>query len=155
MKQIYLTKEGLEKLRKEYEELKNRRPQLLKHLEEARALGDLRENAEYHSTKEAIAKLDARIFSLEQKLRSARIIEKDKMSRGEILLGSTVTIKNIDTNEEFVYQLVDPEEADVDSGKISINSPIASALIGKKKGDTVEVTVPAGKLKLKIIKIDV
>jgi len=154
MKHIYLTPEGMEKLQKEYEELKKRRPQLIRHLEEARALGDLRENAEYHSTKEAIAKLDARLFALQEKIKSARLIEKNALSKNEVLQGSTVTIKNLTTSDEFVYQLVDPEEADVDAGKISINSPIAEGLIGKKAGDTVEVKVPAGILKLKILKIE-
>lgn len=138
----------------EYGELKQRRPQLVRHLEEARQMGDLRENAEYHSTKEALAKLDKRIFDLGSKLNSARVIDKSKVSPdGKILLGSTVKLKNIDSGAEIEYQLVDPEEIDIDAGKISAMSPIGDGLLEKKAGDTVEIRVPAGVLKFKIMAV--
>lgn len=152
MKHIYLTKEGIKKLRDELTALKNRRPQLVKHLEEARALGDLRENAEYHATKEALHKLTKRIADLEHKIKIAQVIEK--ISIDKALIGSTVYVKNLDSGDEFKYQLVDPEEVDIDSGKISINSPIGSGLFEHKTGETVEIKVPAGMLKLKILKIE-
>lgn len=152
MKHIYLTKEGFEKLKEELENLKKRRPVLVKHLEEARALGDLRENAEYHATKEALTKLQNRINELEEKIRNARVIEKTSTDR--VLLGSTVYVKNLVTQGEFKYQIVDPEEVNVDEGKISINSPVGSGLWEHKVGDVVEIKVPAGILKLKILKIE-
>lgn len=139
----------------EYDELRKRRPQLVIHLEEARQMGDLRENAEYHSTKEALAKLDKRTFDLGEKLKTARVIDKSKIAAdGKILLGSTVTLKNLDNGAQLTYQLVDPEEIDIDAGKISAASPIGDGLLEKKAGDAVEIRVPAGVLKFKILKVE-
>ncbi|MDI6757914.1 MAG: transcription elongation factor GreA [Endomicrobiia bacterium] len=155
MKHSYLTKEGFAKLSAEYDELKKRRPQLVMHLEEARQMGDLRENAEYHSTKESLAKLDKRTFNLGEKLKTARVIDKSKIAAdGKILLGSTVTLKNLDSGAQLIYQLVDPEEIDIDAGKISVASPIGDGLLEKRSGDAVEIKVPAGLLKLKILKVE-
>ncbi len=152
MKHIYLTKEGMEKLKGELSSLKERRPQMVKHLEEARSLGDLRENAEYHATKEALLKLTKRIADIEDKVKIARVIEK--VSNDTALIGAVVHVKNLNSGDEFKYQLVDPEEVDIDSGKISINSPIGSGLFEHKAGETVEIEVPSGTLKLTIIKIE-
>jgi len=149
---IYLTKPGYEKLKKELESLKERRPLLVQQLREARALGDLKENAEYHSTKERLAKLQDRLNQLEEKMRIARVIEKS--STDKFLLGSTVYVKNLNTDEDYKYQLVAPEEAEISEGKISVNSPVGEGLFEHRKGDVVEIKIPAGLLKLKIIKIE-
>ena len=152
MGHIYLTKPGYEKLKKELESLKERRPLLVQQLREARALGDLKENAEYHSTKERLAKLQDRLNQLEEKMRIARVIEKS--STDKFLLGSTVYVKNLNTDEDYKYQLVAPEEAEISEGKISVNSPVGEGLFEHRKGDVVEIKIPAGLLKLKIIKIE-
>lgn len=151
---VYLTPEGKEKLAAELKELKTvKRPELVRALAHARSLGDLSENAEYHAAKEAQVHLERRISELEYKLGRARIIDGKNLPAGEARLLSKVRMLDLKTNEEEEHTLVTPEEADFDNGKLSIKSPIGSALLGKKEGDIVEIKVPAGLLRYKVIRI--
>jgi len=153
-KKIYLTKEGLDELKKEYEELtKTRRPDLVKRLSQARDQGDLSENAEYHAAREELSFIDGRIDELEELLKVVVLIEdhaKGRSSKG-VELGSKVTIK-IDGKEE-VYSVVGEFEADPAEKKISHESPLGKALIGKQVGEQVEVEAPAGKIVYTIVSI--
>lgn len=130
------------------EELKRRqqveRPRIIQAIAEARSHGDLSENAEYHAAKEAQAHNEGRIAELEDKLQRAEVIDVSKLSGKTIKFGATVTLVDEDTEEEKAYQIVGESEADVKSGKVSITSPIARALIGKTVGDSVEVNAPGG-----------
>jgi len=130
------------------EELKRRqqieRPRIIQAIAEARSHGDLSENAEYHAAKEAQGHNEGRIAELEDRLARAEVIDVSKLSGNSVMFGATVTVVDEDTDEEKRYQIVGENEADVRSGKVSITSPIARALIGKKIGDTVEVNTPGG-----------
>jgi transcription elongation factor GreA len=130
------------------EELKRRqqieRPRIIQAIAEARSHGDLSENAEYHAAKEAQGHNEGRIAELEDRLSRAEVIDVSKLSGNSVMFGATVTLVDEDTEEEKRYQIVGENEADVRSGKVSITSPIARALIGKKIGDTVEVNTPGG-----------
>lgn len=120
------------------------RPRIIQAIAEARALGDLSENAEYHAAKEAQSLNEGRIQELESILSRADVIDLSKLNGKTVKFGATVTLVDEDTEEEKVYQIVGEPEADVHSGRVSITSPIARALIGKSKGDTVEVAAPGG-----------
>ena len=139
------------------EELKKRqqqeRPRIVEAIAEARSHGDLSENAEYHSAKEAQSHNEGRIAELEDKLSRAEVIDVSKLSGSTVMFGATVTLVDEDTEEKKVYQIVGESEADVKSGKVSITSPTARALIGKKKGDTVEVNTPGGGKSYEILKV--
>ncbi|MDD4900243.1 MAG: transcription elongation factor GreA [Candidatus Omnitrophica bacterium] len=151
---IYLTREGYEKLAQELEFLKTtKRRELSKAVGEARAHGDISENAEYDAAKDAQGMNEKRIAELEIKLSRARIIENEKMSVDEVLIGAKVLLKDQDTDEELEYILVSEEEADYEQNKISVSSPVGKGLLGHKLGATVEVKIPAGLLKYKILKI--
>jgi len=151
---VYLTHEGFEKLRKELEQLQNvKRREISKAIAEARAHGDLSENAEYTYAKEAQALNEKKIAELEDKLSRAKLIDESAMSKDEILIGAKVKLKDLDSGEELEYALVSEEEADYSSGKISVTSPVGEALIGHKENETVKIKVPAGNLRYKIIKI--
>lgn len=151
---IYLTQEGYEKLMQELEKLKTvRRRELSKAVGEARSHGDISENAEYDAAKDAQGRNEDRIRELEFKLSRARIIEHEKMSRDEVLIGAKVLLRDIATAEELEYIFVSEEEADYAQNKISVSSPVGKGLLGHKPGETVEVKVPAGILKYKILKI--
>jgi transcription elongation factor GreA len=130
------------------EELRRRqqieRPRIIQQIAEARAHGDLSENAEYHAAKESQSLNEGRIAELEDKLSRAEVIDVTKLSGSTIKFGATVTVFDEDTEEEKRYQIVGEAEADVKTGRVSITSPIARALIGKKAGDTVEVKTPGG-----------
>jgi transcription elongation factor GreA len=153
-KGAYLTQEGYEKLHKELEFLKNvKRKELSKAIGEARAHGDISENAEYEAAKEAQGLNEKRITELETYLAGAKIIDSDSMTSDEVLIGATVRLKDAKSGEEVEYRLVAEEEADYAQGKISVTSPVGSALINHKVGDTVEIKVPAGVLKYKVLKI--
>lgn len=156
MQKTPMTVKGMNSLRKELEKLKTHdRPQTAKAIGEARAHGDLRENAEYHSAKENQGFIEARIRDIEGKLANANIIDVSKLPHnGIVVFGTTVHVLNVDTNVENVYQLVGDDEADIKLGKISINSPIARSLVGKKIGDTTAATTPSGILQLEITKIE-
>ena len=150
----YLTPEGYEKLRKELENLKTvKRKQLSKAIGEARSHGDISENAEYDAAKEAQGLNEKKIAELDAKLANAQILDDEHMSKDEVLIGATVKLKDLKSNEELKYTLVAEEEADYAQNKISISSPVGSSLVGHKKGETVEITVPAGVLKYKVLDI--
>ena len=138
-------------------ELKRRqqqeRPRIIQAISEARAHGDLSENAEYHAAKESQSLNEGRIAELEDKLSRAEVIDVTKLSGNTIKFGATVTLVDEDTEEEKRYQIVGEAEADVKSGRVSISSPIARALIGKKVGDTVEVNTPGGGKSYEVLKI--
>ena len=139
------------------EELRHRqqveRPRIVEAISEARSHGDLSENAEYHSAKEAQSHNEGRIAELEDKLSRAEVIDTTKLSGDTVMFGVTVTLIDEDTEEKKVYQIVGESEADVKSGKVSITSPTARALIGKRKGDTVEVNTPGGGKSYEIVKL--
>jgi transcription elongation factor GreA len=140
------------------EELKRRqqveRPRIIQAISEARSHGDLSENAEYHSAKEQQSLNEGRIADLEDKLSRAEVIDVSKLSGNTVKFGATVRVVDEDTESERTYQIVGENEADVKSGKVSITSPIARAMIGKKVGDTVEVNTPGGGKSYEILKID-
>lgn len=153
MGDIYLTKEGFEKLSKELEFLKTvRRREISKAIGEARAHGDISENAEYDAAKDAQGLNEKRIAELEAKLAHARILDEN-IPKDEVLIGATVKLQDVDSQEELEYMLVSDAEADYAQGKISVSSPVGSALLNHKENDIVEIKVPAGVLKYKILKI--
>ena len=151
---IPMTPSGHSKLE---EELKHRqqveRPRIVEAIAEARSHGDLSENAEYHSAKEAQSHNEGRIAELEDKLARSEVIDVSKLSGSTIMFGATVTLVDEDTEEKKVYQIVGESEADVKVGKVSVTSPTARALIGKKKGDTVEVNTPGGGKSYEVLKV--
>ncbi|MDP8264982.1 MAG: transcription elongation factor GreA [Candidatus Aceula lacicola] len=152
---VYLTREGLEKLSEELERLKKvERPRISKAIGEARLLGDLKENGEYDAAKNAQGYCEAKISELEGKLSRVRIIDDENIPKDKAFIGAIVTLIDLDTKEKFVYTLVSPEESSYEEGKISITSPIGKALLGHKLKDEVEIQVPAGALRYKITKID-
>jgi transcription elongation factor GreA len=154
MHEVYLTREGHEKLRLELEHLKTvRRRQLAKAIGEARAHGDISENAEYDAAKDAQGHNEARIADLESKLSHVRILDDENIPSDEVLIGATVELEDADTREKITYTLVSAEEADFDQNKISVSSPLGAGLIGHKEGDTAEIAIPAGKVRYKVLKI--
>ena len=150
----YYTNEGLQKLKDELEQLETvQRPSISRQIAEARDKGDLSENAEYDAAKNAQGMLELQISKLQEEIRNARIIDESKMDSSKVLILSVVKIKNITNKAVMTYTLVPESEADLKSGKISVSSPIAQGLLGKKVGDTVEIQVPAGKIAFEIIEI--
>lgn len=141
-----MTEQGAEKLRLELEDLKKvQRPRIVQAIAEAREHGDLKENAEYSAAREQQSFCEGRINEIEGKLSNAQIIDVTKIPHsGKVLFGTTVTIINLDTDQSVKYQIVGDDEADVKSNKISVNSPIARALVGKEEGDVVVVRAPGG-----------
>ena len=151
---IYLTQEGVKKLETELLELRqNKRPYITNKLNEARELGDLKENAEYHAAKEQLAICDSRISQIQETLAKTELINKDDIKTDGIHMFSTVTLKNLKTKGKITYTLVSQEEADLKEGKISISSPVGKGLVGHKKGEIVDINVPSGKLKFEILDI--
>jgi len=154
MRKNYLSSEGYEKLEKKLKDLKTRgRREVAEDISEARAKGDLSENAEYDAAKEAQGMLEKRIAELEDTLARASIIDEKNIDPTKAYLLSTVTIFNHKVQKEMTYTLVNQEEADFKAGKISIDSPIGKALLGREVGDVIDVKVPAGKMKLEIRQI--
>ncbi len=150
----YLSREGHDKLSKELEHLKTvRRRELSRAIGEARAHGDISENAEYDAAKDAQGLNEKRISELENKLATSQIIDEENMPTDEILIGATAKLQDLKSGRELTYMLVAEEEADFAQGKISISSPVGSGLLNHKEGDTVEIKVPAGVLKYKVLKI--
>ena len=150
----YYTEEGLKKLRQELNTLKDiERPKISNAIAEARDKGDLSENAEYDAAKEAQGMLEMKISKLEETLAGARLIDESQLDNSKVLVLSKVKIKNMSNNMEMDYMIVADGEADLASGKISVNSPIGKGLLGKSVGDVAEIDVPSGKLKFKILKI--
>lgn len=139
-----MTPRGAQLLRDELARLKEERPKISRDIGIAREHGDLSENAEYHAAKERQGMVEARIKDLEDKLARAEVIDPTKLSGDKVRFGATVSLTNLDTDEEVRYQIVGAEEADVDKGMISISAPLARALIGKVPGDEVQVQLPIG-----------
>ena len=149
----YMTQEGLEKIKKDLEDALAQRPVISAQIAEAREKGDLSENAEYDSAKEAQGLLEMKIAKLQNLIANARILDESKLDTSKILIYSIVTIKNLKSGQQFVYTIVPESEANFREGKISVSSPIAKGLLGKKVGDVAEVTAPVGILNFEIIKI--
>jgi transcription elongation factor GreA len=151
---VYLTRSRLVELENELRELKtNARKDMAERIAEARSHGDLSENAEYDAAKEEQSHLEMKITKIENILSRVKVINPEDMPDGEVYVLTNVKVHDVSYNEEITFTLVSPEEADFEMDKISITSPIGKALLGKKVGDTVEVNVPDGKLKYKILEI--
>ncbi|MBT4365539.1 MAG: transcription elongation factor GreA [Desulfobacterales bacterium] len=154
MERIPITKEGYALLKSELENLKSvERPQNIKAIEEARAHGDLSENAEFDAAKERQAFLEGRIGELSYKLAAADVIDANNLPKDRVVFGSTVILENIDTGDEVKYQLVGPEESSIDKGSISVTSPLGKAIIGKKTGDEITLQAPGGKRTYELVEI--
>ncbi|MGH6763854.1 MAG: transcription elongation factor GreA [Phyllobacterium sp.] len=152
MDKFPMTPEGFNKLREELRwRQQEERPRIIEAIAEARAHGDLSENAEYHAAKEAQSHNEGRVGELEDYVARAEIIDATKLSGDKIKFGATVTLVDEDTEEERIYQIVGDQEADVKAGRISISSPIARALIGKSQGDSIEVNAPGGSRAFEIL----
>ena len=155
MEKTPLTKDGEVKLQEELRNLKLERPKITKAIAEAREHGDLKENAEYHAAREQQGMVEAKIKDIEFKLANSEIIEnKPSENKDQIIFGSFVELLNIEDNSKIKYQLVGEDEADLSKNKISVNSPIAKGLIGKKVGNVITIIAPKGELNFKIIKIN-
>ena len=153
---IYLSKKGYEDLKNELNKLKTvDRPHVINQIAEARDKGDLSENAEYDAAKEAQGLLEARISKLEIDLSNSRILDESKLDNSKVSLLSKVTIKNIANNSEMTYAIVSESEADLAAKKISASSPIGKGLMGKVVNDVVDITVPNGIIKFKILNISI
>lgn len=150
----YMTAEGLKKLKNELDHLvKVERPSISKQIGEAIEKGDISENAEYDAAKDAQGMLEARIAHVQSQIANARIIDESKINTSSVQIMNVVTIKNIKTNAIMKYTIVSEHEADLKAGKISIKTPIAKGLLGKKVGDSVEIQVPSGTIPFEIIEI--
>ena len=151
---IPMTREGVEKFKKELEHLKTaKRKEIADDIARARAFGDLRENAEYDAAKNSQAFNEKRIVDMEEKLGRIQIIDETKIPKDQVFVGAKVLLKDLKNQEELSYMIVTQDEANFDEGKISVASPIAQGLLGLKVGDTAEIKIPAGTLKYKILKI--
>jgi transcription elongation factor GreA len=151
---IPITKKGYATLQAELERLKKiERPKNIKEIEEARGHGDLSENAEYHAAKERQSHIQGRIRDLEHKLAEAQIIDTSKLSTEKVVFGATVTVKDVQNDKEQCYMLVGQDEGDLKNGKISVQSPVGRALIGKRVGDTLEVKTPAKVVEYEVLAI--
>jgi len=154
MEPVILTPDGYERLKEQLRTLKGpKRMEVAKQLETARAHGDLRENAEYDAAKEAKAQLESRIRTLEEKLVRAKVVDLKDAPTDKVYFGTTVELKNKKTGQNITFTFVADDEADVSKNKLSISSPIGKSLLGHKKGETVEVKVPAGVIPYEILKI--
>lgn len=152
----YVTQEGLDKLKAELDQLQNiERPAISKAIGEAIDKGDISENAEYDAAKDAQGMLEAKIAQLKNTIANCRVIDESQIDTSKVQILNKVTIKNTKNGATMTYILVSESEADLKSGKISISTPIAKALMGKKKGDIVEVQVPAGAVEFEIIDISI
>jgi transcription elongation factor GreA len=156
MNKIPVTANGHKQMTEELEKLKNReRPGIIAAIAEARAHGDLRENAEYHSAKEKQGFIEGRIRELESKLSHSQVIDISKITNeGKVIFGATVTLSNILDDNVVTYQIVGEDEADLKHGKISVTSPLSRALVGKNVDEEVEVITPQGKKTYEIVKVD-
>ena len=155
MSAIPMTVQGAERLRAELHELKSvKRPAIIQAIATAREHGDLKENAEYHAAREQQGFCEGRIQDIEAKLSNAQIIDISKLpNTGKVIFGSTVTILNLDSDEEVTYRIVGDDEADIKNNLISVNSPIARGLIGKMTGDQVSIHTPGGKVDYEILDV--
>ena len=154
LERIPITKNGYDVLKKELEHIKTvERPKNILAIEEARAHGDLSENAEFEAAKERQAFIDGRLKDLEYKLSNAEVIDPDTLPKDRAIFGCVVIIENIDTGEESEYQLVGPDESNIEEGRISVSSPLGKSLIGKQIGDEVSLQAPGGKRVYELIEI--
>ena len=154
MERVPITREGYEALKKEIEKIKKiDRPMNIKAIEEARAHGDLSENAEFEAAKDRQAFIEGRLMEIGYRLASADIIDPDMLPKDRAVFASTVVLENIDTGETFEYQLVGPTESDIERGRISVASPLGKAIIGKKPGDEIILQAPAGKRYYELVDI--
>ncbi|MBZ4651836.1 MAG: Transcription elongation factor, N-terminal [Proteiniphilum sp.] len=152
----YMTEEGLRKLKEELIELESvKRPEISRQIAEARDKGDLSENAEYDAAKEAQGMLEAKIAQLKSLIASARLIDESSIGTDEVQIMNKVTIRNTQNKKTMTYTLVSESEADLKSGKIAINTPIAQGLMGKKVGDVAEIKVPSGTMTFEIVEISI
>jgi transcription elongation factor GreA len=149
-----MTRKGYQTLKKELEHLKSiERPRIIKAIEEARSHGDLSENAEYDAAKERQAFVEGRVSELGYKLGNAEIIDVDNLPKDRAVFACTVVLENIDTGEDVAYQLVGPEESNIEKGRISVTSPLGKAIIGKKPGEEIVLNAPAGKRVYELVEI--
>ena len=152
----YMTEEGFRKLQEELIDLESvQRPGISRQIAEARDKGDLSENAEYDAAKEAQGLLEAKIVRLKELIATARLIDESKIGTDEVKIMNKVTIRNVKTKKQMTYTLVSESEADLKSGKIAVNTPIAQGLLGKKVGDVAEIQVPSGILTFEVMDISV
>ncbi|MBK7567633.1 MAG: transcription elongation factor GreA [Bacteroidetes bacterium] len=152
----YLSKEGMEKLKIEIQELKTSgRKEMSQQINEAREKGDLAENAEYHAAKEAQGLMEMKIAKLEELLMNARLLDESKIDISKVSVFTTVKLHDTKFNKDITYKLVSEKEADIKTGKISVTSPIGKGLLGKSVGDVVKIIVPAGSIEFKILDISV
>lgn len=152
---IPMTANGYEKLRHELQHLKTiERPNIIQAISDARAHGDLSENAEYHTARERQGFIEGRIAELEHKLSRIEVIETDKLSGKKIMFGATIVLVDVDTDKEMKFQIVGEEEANIEKGLLSILAPLARSLIGKEQGDEVEVQTPNGSKAYEILRVD-
>ncbi len=151
---IYMTQEGYKKLIDEITQLESvERPKISRQIAEARDKGDLSENAEYDAAREAQGLLEAKIAQMKEMVTNVRIIDESHLKSGEIQILSKVTIKNVKNGQQMTYTLVSEAEANLREGKMSVGTPIAKALIGKHKGDKVQVTAPSGTIEFEIVEV--
>ena len=154
MERVPVTREGYENLKKELEKLKRfERPENIKAIEEARAHGDLSENAEFAAAKDRQGFIEGRISELDYKLANADVIEPDKLNKEKAVFGSRVLLENIETGQDVEYQLVGPDESDIEKGRISISSPLGKAILGKRPGDELTLQVPGGRRFYELVEI--
>lgn len=154
MSTVYLTREGLVKLEAELRHITEvKRPEITRRLEEARKHGDLAENAEYDAAREELHNIDRQIHRLSETLSRVQIVDAKMIGSDSVRILNRVRLKDLDNGDEFTYTLVSPEEMDIDNGKISVKSPVGTALLGKKPGEVAEFTVPAGQKRWKILEI--
>lgn len=152
--EVILTREGLEKLQAELDDLKYvKRKELAARIKLAISYGDLKENSEYHSAKEDQAFMETRITQLEKMLNKAKVVDADEIDLSKVQIGSTVVLNDIEFAEKLSYQIVGPAEADVADNKISYESPLGKELIGKRVGDVVRVDAPAGVVEYELLEI--
>lgn len=156
MNKVPMTVGGAEKLREELQRLKSvERPRIIAAIAEARAHGDLKENAEYHAAREQQGFVEGRIQEIEGKLSVAQVIDVTQMSNeGKVIFGATIKLTNTESSAEMQYQIVGEDEADINSGKISVTSPVARAMIGKYEGDVIQVQTPEGAISYEIVAVE-
>jgi transcription elongation factor GreA len=155
MEKIPMTAEGYARLEEELKRLKGEdRPAVIRAIAEARAHGDLSENAEYHAAKERQGFIESRLIELEDKLRRAQVIDPKLLKGDKVKFGATVKVVDADTDQETCYQIVGPDEADIKNGRLSISAPLARALIGKGEGDTIEVNTPGGGKSYEVLSVE-
>jgi transcription elongation factor GreA len=153
MERVPMTPLGHDKLRAELTRLKEERPRISREIETARGHGDLSENAEYHAAKERQGMVEAQIRNIEDKLARAEVIDPKQLSGSRVSFGASVSLLNLDTDEETQFQIVGAEEADIDNGLMSISAPLARALIGKEIGEEVQAKLPAGVRRYEIVDV--